>query len=238
MDTAVDKTMSDRTIRSIPEEERPYEKCERFGAGNLTDTELLAVLLRTGTRGESALQLSRKLLNPIFAQDGLLSIHQWNIEQLMKIKGIGRVKAIQLICLSELTKRLAKATASKGLDFSTPSSIAEYYMEDMRHARQEEMKLLLLNTKSRLIGETNISKGTVNSAVISPRELFVEALQKNAVSIILLHNHPSGDPTPSREDILITRRIKEAGILIGIELLDHIVIGNNCYISMREQQIM
>lgn len=238
MDIAVGKIMSDNTIKSIPKEERPYEKCEQFGAGNLTDAELLAVLLRTGTRGESALQLSRKLLNPIFAREGILSIHQWSIEQLMKIKGIGKVKAIQLVCLSELTKRLAKATARKGLDFSTPSSIAEYYMEDMRHERQEEMKLLLLNTKSRLIGETNISKGTVNSAVISPRELFVEALQKNAVSIILLHNHPSGDPTPSREDILITRRIKEAGMLIGIELLDHIVIGNHCYVSMREQQIM
>ncbi len=238
MGFAVGRAMSDHTIKSIPKEERPYEKCEQFGAGNLTDAELLAVLLRTGTRGESALQLSRKLLNPIFARDGILSIHHWSIEQLMKIKGIGKVKAIQLVCLSELTKRLAKATARKGLDFSTPSSIAEYYMEDMRHERQEEMKLLLLNTKSRLIGETNISKGTVNSAVISPRELFVEALQKNAVSIILLHNHPSGDPTPSKEDILITRRIKEAGMLIGIELLDHIVIGNHCYVSMREQRIM
>ena len=108
-------------------------------------------------------------------------------------------------------------------------------MEDMRHQRQEALKLLLLNTKTRLIGETNISKGTVNAAVISPRELFVEALQKNAVSIILLHNHPSGDPTPSKEDVLITKRIRDAGDLIGIELLDHIIIGNNCYISLREK---
>ena len=103
-------------------------------------------------------------------------------------------------------------------------------MEDLRHANQEQMKLLLLNTKSRLIGETDISKGTVNSAVISPRELFVEALQKNAVSIVLLHNHPSGDPTPSKEDVLITRRIQE--------LLDHIVIGDNCYVSLREKGLV
>ena len=100
------------------------------------------------------------------------------------------------------------------------------------------MKLLLLNTKTRLIGESNISKGTVNASLVSPRELFVEALQKNAVSIILLHNHPSGDPTPSREDILVTKRVAQAGKMIGVELLDHIIIGNNCYSSMQEQGIM
>lgn len=219
-------------------DERPYERCEQFGASNLTNSELLAVLLRTGTRGENALQLAEKILHPVFSQKGILNLHQWNYEQLMRIKGIGKVKAIQILCLSELTKRLAKAEAREGLNFSNPASIARYYMEDLRHANQEHMKLLMLNTKSRLIGETDISKGTVNSAVISPRELFVEALQKNAVSIVLLHNHPSGDPTPSKEDVLITRRIRDAGNLIGIELLDHIIIGNNRYISLREKQFM
>ena len=205
-------------------EERPYERCEQFGASNLTDSELLAVLLRTGTRGENALQLADKILHPVFSQKGVLNLHQWTYEQLMQIKGIGKVKAIQILCLAELSRRLAKAT--------------RYYMEDLRHANQEQMKLLLLNTKSRLIGETDISKGTVNSAVISPRELFVEALQKNAVSIVLLHNHPSGDPTPSKEDVLITRRIQEAGRLIGVELLDHIMIGDNCYVSLREKGLV
>lgn len=223
------------TIKEMAEETRPYEKCARFGASNLTDTELLAVLLRTGTKGESSISLADKLLHPDFVQKGILSIHQWTMEQLLRERGIGKVKAVQILCLSELAKRLSKATAQEGLDFSSPISIARYYMEDMRHSRQETMKLLLLNTKTRLIGECNISKGTVNSAIISPRELFVEALQKNAVSIILLHNHPSGDPTPSNEDVLITKRIREAGMLIGIELLDHIVIGNNCYISLREK---
>lgn len=226
------------TMKEMMEEERPYEKCARFGASNLTDIELLAVLLRTGTRGETSLSLAEKLLHPVFSQEGILNIHQWTLEQLLRVKGIGKVKAVQILCLSELAKRLSKATAQTGLNFSTPSSIAQYYMEDMRHGRQESMKLLLLNTKTRLIGETDISKGTVNSAVISPRELFVEALQKNAVSIILLHNHPSGDPAPSRDDILITKRIQEAGALIGIELLDHIIIGNNCYVSMREKKLI
>lgn len=226
------------TMKEMLEEERPYEKCARFGASNLTNIELLAVLLRTGTRGENSLQLAEKLLHPVFSQEGILNIHKWTLEQLLQIKGIGMVKAVQILCLSELSKRLSKASAYQGLSFTTPASIAKYYMEDMRHSSQESMKLLLLNTKTRLIGETDISKGTINSTVISPRELFVEALQKNAVSIILLHNHPSGDPAPSREDILITRRIRDAGQLIGVELLDHIIIGNNCYISMREKGLI
>ena len=136
---------------------------------------------------------------------------------------------------AELAKRMAKAEASLGLDFSSPDSIARYYMEDLRHKKREVMKLLLLNTRSRLISEMDVSTGTINSTLVSPRELFVEALQKNAVSIILLHNHPSGDPTPSKEDLLTTRRIREAGALIGIELLDHIIIGDNCYFSLREK---
>lgn len=223
------------TMKEMPSEERPYEKCERSGAGSLSDVELLSVLLRTGTKGMTAIDLARKILYPINAQEGLLNIHHWNYEQLKKMKGIGRVKAIQLICLSELAKRLAKATAHTMLDFSSPETIANYYMEDMRHQKQEVLKLLLLNTKAKLVGETDISKGTVNAAIISPRELFVEALQKNAVSIILLHNHPSGDAMPSKEDVLITKRIRDAGNLIGIELIDHLIIGDNCYISLSEK---
>lgn len=223
------------TMKTMVEEERPYEKCARFGADNLTNIELLSVLLRTGTRGENCLKLAHKLLYPVFAQEGILNIHQWTYEQLIGVRGIGKVKAIQILCLSELAKRLSKAAAHTGLNFTNPKAIAAYYMEDMRHARQEHMKLLLLNTRARLIGECNISKGTVNSTVITPRELFVEALQKNAVSIVLLHNHPSGDATPSREDVLVTKRIKDAGQLIGIELLDHIIIGDNCYLSLREK---
>ena len=111
-------------------------------------------------------------------------------------------------------------------------------MEDLRHRNQEVMKLLLLNSKAELIDETNISKGTVNASLITPRELFVEALKKEAVSMILLHNHPSGDPTPSRDDILTTKRISECGLLIGIELLDHIIIGNNCYVSFQEENLL
>ena len=227
--------MKSSTIKEMYREERPYEKCERYGAENLTDVELLAVLLRSGTHGENSIQLARKLLHTDFGGEGVLSLHQWTRERLMKVKGIGKVKATQILCLSELSRRMAKAAASDRLNFSAPETIANYYMEDMRHKKREVLRLLLLNAKARLIGESDISTGTVDMALISPRELFVEALQRSAVFIILLHNHPSGDPTPSREDVLITRRVLEAGRLIGVELLDHIVIGDNCFVSMREK---
>ena len=170
-----------------------------------------------------------------FAQEGILNIHQWSMEQLLGVKGIGKVKSIQILCLSELAKRLSKAEAQSGLNFSAPETIAQYYMEDMRHKKKEEMKLLLLNSKTKLIGESELSLGTVNTTLVSPREVFVEALRRNAVAVILLHNHPSGDPTPSKQDVLITRRVTEAGRLIGVELLDHIIIGDNCFISLRDK---
>ena len=214
------------TMKEIPSADRPYEKCEKLGAGALSDTELLAVLLRTGTRGENALELASRILYHN-GESGILGIHQFSIERLKKIHGVGRVKAVQLSCISELAKRLSKASAGELLSFENPDSIARYFM-----------KLLMLNSKSKLIGETNISKGTVNASLITPRELFIEALQKNAVFVIILHNHPSGEPTPSREDRLITRRIQDAGTLIGIELLDHIIIGNNCYVSFREEGML
>ena len=224
-----------KTIKEMYRDERPYEKCEQYGAENLTDAELLAVLLRTGTKGENSLELAQKLLHPDFAEHGILNIHKWTREGLLRIKGIGRVKAVQILCLSELAKRLAKASAASGLNFSAPETIARYYMEDMRHQNTEVLKLLFLNTRSKLIGESDISTGTVDTALVSPRALFIEALQRGAVSIVLLHNHPSGDPTPSKADVRITRRLKEAGSMIGIALLDHIIIGNNCFISLREK---
>ena len=225
------------TMKDIPNAERPYEKCLKQGAEALSDAELLAVLLRTGTKGENVLALAKRLLYEDGGA-GLLGIHQFSFQSLMKVKGIGKVKAVQILCLSELAKRLSKASVEPRLRFSSSQSVAEYYMEDLRHRNQEVMKLLLLNSKAELIDETNISKGTVNASLVTPRELFVEALKKEAVSMILLHNHPSGDPTPSRDDILTTKRISECGLLIGIELLDHIIIGNNCYVSFQEENLL
>lgn len=195
------------TIKEMYKEDRPYEKCEKFGAENLTDTELLAILIRTGTKGENSLELSRKLLYKNGFHNGLAGIHKWSLDELIQIKGIGKVKAIQLVCLSELSKRLARTSTVGKLDFSSPRTIADYYMEDMRHRTREILKLIFLNTRCRLIGECNVSEGTIDSALVSP----------------------------SREDVMITRRIYEAGELLGIRLFDHIVIGDNCFVSMKEK---
>lgn len=225
-------------IQTKYKDELPYEKCLEQGANSLSNTELLAVLLRTGTKGINVLELAEYILSSSCGDSGILNIHSCTLEKLTSIRGIGNVKAVQILCLSELAKRLAKATAKEGLILSLPSTIADYYMEEMRHQKQEHMKLLMLNSKSKLLGEKDISKGTVNASLVSPRELFIEALEKQAVAIILIHNHPSGDTTPSEHDILLTKRVQEAGRLIGIELLDHIIIGNNCYMSFAEEQLL
>ncbi len=224
-------------MKKIPDMERPYEKCQKFGASALSDAELLAVVLRTGSHGENVIGLAQRILYRS-GEDGILGLHRFSMEQLVKIRGIGKVKAIQLICILELARRLSKASVSESLSFTSPASIAEYYMEDLRHESQEVMKLIMINSKGRLISETEISKGTVNASLITPREIFIEALLRQAVAVVAMHYHPSGDPTPSSEDILLTKRIKEAGSIIGVELLDHIIIGNNCYVSLREKGIL
>ena len=181
------------------------------------------------------LETAKAVLYPDGKEGGLTRLPSYSKEALMKIPGIGEVKAVQILCLCEIARRIAKEKAKEPHCFDRPETIASYYMEDMRHLKQEELKLLMLNTKSKLLGETRISKGTVNMSVISPRELFIEALQKDAVMIILLHNHPSGDPEPSREDILVTKKIAKAGELIGITLIDHIIIGDRSYVSLAEK---
>lgn len=225
------------TIRELPEEERPYEKFEALGAAALTDAELLAIIIRTGIPGRPSVELARDVLNAA-GEQGLLGICRMRASELRRISGIGRVKAIQIKCVAELSRRIAKAQAGKRLSFESPGMIADYYMEDMRHLDHEEMRLVMLNTKSEFLGDAVISHGTVNSSVLSPREVFLEALKREAVLIVLLHNHPSGDPTPSREDIRLTARVSEVGHLIGIHLADHIVIGDRRYISMKEKGLL
>ena len=226
-----------KTMKSIPKEERPYEKCLAHGAGVLSDAELLAVILRTGSKGESALELSRKVLAQHGEGSGLLGIYHMSISDLTRVKGLGKVKAIQLKCVAELSTRISRQTFSDGISFKDPAAVARYYMEEMRHQEQEILMLAMLNSKGLLIADQVISKGTVRAAMSSPREIFIEAVRHHAVSIILLHNHPSGIPDPSREDILMTRRVRDAGRLLGIELLDHIIIGDCQAVSMREQGI-
>lgn len=225
-------------MADMPLEERPYEKFLKYGSKNLTDAELLAVIIRTGAKGEKVLDIAGKVLCISDSEKGLLGIHHSSLEQLMSIRGVGKVKAIQLKCIAELAGRFAKAQAAHGLSFKEPESIARYYMEDMRHEEKEMCWVLMLDTKCSLIKKVHISTGTINASLVSPREIFKEALGCNAVNLIFMHNHPSGDPTPSKEDMAMTLRIKECGDMMGLPLIDHIILGDNRYSSFRELGLM
>ena len=193
--------------------------------------------LRCGARGKTSLELAREILSLPGKEEGLLGLYHCTRQELLQIRGVGEVKAIQLQCIGELSKRMAAAGARKGLCFHDPASIADYYMERLRHEDQEVLLCMMLDTKNQLLGEKEITRGTVNATMISPRELFLAALQFRAVHILLVHNHPSGIPEPSGDDITVTRQIRRAGEMLGITLLDHIIIGDHCYTSMLEQGI-
>ena len=221
--------------------ERPYEKCEKNGTAMLSDAELLAVILRNGVQGANSLALANQILSLTkdTSYPGLLGLLHMSLPDLMKVNGIGKVKAVQLKCIGELSKRMASAAARPRLSFNDPVTIARYYME--RHPSVPIKQLLivmLLDGRNHLLGEQTISKGTVGATLITPREVFVEALKFHAVSLILVHNHPSGDPSPSECDVEITERIYRSGELIGVKLLDHIVIGDQKYVSFREQGML
>lgn len=197
----------------------------------LTEVELLAVVLRTGAEGISVIEMSRSLMDS-FGAEGIAGLCSATVPELMKVRGIGRVKAMQLICIAELSRRIAKSVRGKTPFFSQPREVALYYMEDLRHRRQEMALVVMLDTRGRLLCDEVISSGTVNGTVIGVREIFISALNRRAVSIILIHNHPSGEPDPSPEDISLTQRVRDAGSVIGIPLLDHIIIGDRRAVSL------
>ncbi len=225
-------------FHNLPQEDRPYERCIRHGVQSLSNRDLLAVILRTGAKGRNVMELAGELLRLVPEREGFTGLRRLSLDELSKVKGIGKVKAVQLKCLLEIARRMAREEAGEGTYFTSPSAVANYYMEDLRHEEQEVLLLLMLNQRGRLIKERYMFKGTVNASVISPREIFVEALAARAVQIILLHNHPSGDASPSQEDLNVTRRIKEAGQLLGIALTDHIIIGEHTYVSLREEHYL
>lgn len=224
-------------MKDLYREERPYEKCLACGAEALSDTELLAAMIRTGTPGETACQLAGRILS-LPGYEGLSGFGRIPLERLMELKGIGKVKAVQMKCLAELAARMAKASAGERLCFDSPFTVADYFMEELRREEQEKLIVLFLNTRNKLLKEKLMFKGTVNASLVSPREIFLEALEIHAVNLVLVHNHPSGDATPSREDIQMTKRICQAGEMLGIQILDHIIIGDHCYSSMREKGIL
>ncbi|MCM1272153.1 MAG: DNA repair protein RadC [Clostridium sp.] len=225
-------------IRDIADCERPYEKAVLYGIAALSDAELVAVILRNGTRDTSSVDLANRILNAHFYHKGLSGLNFLRREELTSIKGVGDIKATQLLAVAELAKRMNTGRLREDITFSNPKSIAAYFMEKCKYATKEQTYLMLFSTAHRLIKELLMSEGTVNYAIISPREIYIEALKYEAVFMILVHNHPSGIPEPSDADMEATRRICEAGRLVGIQLSDHIIVGNNCYVSMLERGIL
>ncbi len=224
------------TIKEIPMDFRPYEKVLKHGARALDDSELLAVILRTGTRGMNSVELARNL---IAAGGGTLSgIRKLSYRDLLKIQGIGKVKAIQILCLCTLIIRFSAAYFSEKEAYDSPEWIANRYMEELRSEPQEKVKVLYLNTKLALIAEDDLTKGSAEASMFPVRELLSGAFRCNASRLLVLHNHPSGDPEPSEEDLSATRLLCEAAKLSGIRLLDHIIVGDRRFISLRDLGII
>lgn len=228
--------MGHAIMKELPPADRPYERCLKEGPEHLTDAQLLSIIIRTGSREENSLELASRILALNYPKEGILGLLHLSLPQLMSVKGIGKVKGIQLLCIGELSRRIWKRKATEqSLRFETPQEVADYYREDMRHKEQEQFRMMMFNTRQAMVGDVLLTKGTVNASLAAPREIFIEALKYQAVSLILVHNHPSGDPEPSGEDIRLTKRVKEAGELIGICLLDHIIIGDRAYASLKER---
>ena len=223
----------------IENQNMPYERFLRFGPEYLTESELLAIVLRTGIKGKPAIKLAEEILALADKKrDGLLGLHDLTLDELKSIQGMGEVKAVKIKCLTELSSRISKASAKKGIVVRDPVTIARYFMERMRHNKTERVMVVCLDSKGMFISERELSVGSVNSAVVSPREVFMEAIKAEAVNIILIHNHPSGDPTPSKSDIELTNAVSELGFVMGIPLLDHIIIGDNIYTSFKEKGLL
>ena len=222
----------EQRVRDLPFQERPQERLEKYGAGALSNGELLAVILRSGNSKNGIMNLTAKLLNTFGGLNGVLEA---DFHELSAMDGIKAVKATQLLAVSELAKRYQSFRSGDEYRISTPQDVADLVMTEMRDLKKEILKVLILNTKNIVTGTVDASVGTLSSSIVHPRDIFRDAIRRNAASIILIHNHPSGDPTPSGDDINSTKRVKEAGKIIGIELLDHIIIGEGRFVSLKEK---
>lgn len=219
-------------IRDVPPHDRPRERMIADGPRSLSTHELLAILLRTGTKEESVLQLSNRILNEF---EGLRLLKDASLEEITSIHGIGSAKAIQLMAAVEIGRRIGRLKYEDRFMIRSPEDAANYMMEEMRFLSQEHFVCLYLNTKNQIMHKQTLFIGSLNASIVHPREVFKEAFRRSAASIICLHNHPSGDPAPSREDIDVTKRLVECGKILGIDVLDHLIIGEKKYVSLKEK---
>jgi DNA repair protein RadC len=241
-------------IKQLPEEERPYEKMKIYGEKKLSNAELLAIIIKSGTKDYTSIELANKVLllsednsrgiiykddlccestsEKIYNNNLLQSLQNISIEELRKIKGIGNVKAIQIKAVCELARRMSQPLNRNNIKILSAKDVANLLMEELRFEIVEHVKLILLNSKNMVIKIVDISKGGFNSAIVEPKEILQQAVKIGSPNIVLVHNHPSGDSTPSDADIKLTKRLKESADILGIKLLDHIVIGDKCYTSI------
>ncbi len=219
----------------MPLEERPREKMKAVGADKLSNAELLAILLRTGYKEETAINLAETVIEKA---EGLRYLPDYTLEELEKIKGMGPAKAVQLKAALELGRRITSTLRPDSLSLTSPHDVASFLMEEMRYYKKEYFKIILLDTKNFIISLEEISVGSLNTSIVHPREIFHLPIKKSAAAIILVHNHPSGDPQPSREDLNVTNRLVEAGKILGILVLDHIIVGEEKYLSFKEMGFM
>ena len=222
------------TIRDMTLEERPREKMILNGVGCLSDAELLAILIRTGTKELNAVQLGQAIIDKA---DNIRYLQDLTFEELKSINGIGQTKALQIKAALELANRIASYKPLK-YKIKNPWDIYKYYMDSLRNLKKEVFKVVLLNTKNEIITDVDVSVGTLNSSLVHPREVFIEAIKRSSNKIILIHNHPSGSIEPSLEDKNITKRLIRCGEIIGIEVIDHIIIGDGMYFSFKENMII
>ena len=218
-------------ISSIPKDERPREKLLNHGASTLTNSELLAIILGVGSKKDSAITLSQKILYN--NNKGLLNIVEASADTLKKFNGINDAKATKILAVAELSKRISREKVDK-TKITSPQSISALLLEEMRYLKKEVFKVVLLDTKNNVIAINDVSVGCLDSTVVHPREVFLEAIKNSSAAIILVHNHPSGEVEPSNEDKNITNRIVECGKIIGIRVLDHIIIGDGNFLSFKE----
>ena len=220
-------------MKELPMSERPYEKLEMYGAHALSNAELIAIIIKTGTKEESSVSIAQKILSlDKNKENNLRFLQNISIEEFMSIKGIGKVKALQLMAICELTKRMSRPLNTNQVQISSPQDVAELLIEEMRYEKREIVKAIILNSKNFITKIIDVCYGGTNSAILKPKDVLQEAIRLGVPKIILVHNHPSGDPTPSKSDFEFTDRLLEASRTMGIELLDHIVIGENKFESI------
>jgi len=224
------------TIKEMPEMERPREKLIRYGPQALSNVELLAILLRTGHKEESALDLAKRVLS--YDKDGIRFLTKCTVEELTQIKGIGDSKACQILAAVELGNRISRSHLENKTAIKGPKDVVSIFINEMSFFDKEHFVVVFLNTKNEVISYETISIGNLNSSIVHPREVFNRAIKKSAASLILIHNHPSGNVNPSKEDIQITNRLVEASKIIGIDILDHIIIGGGKYYSFKENSFI